>query len=359
MAGDDYPEVDWICRTALKRNEELEQRYQQPSLADLPARYLVQYAHLTVPATVEKYIEGAAGTNADLVMIDLEDSIPRDREDLLAQGRENIARAFTDLNWAGKIRTFRPRGLSLDPSFSDIAWVVTRVGDRIDGLIYPKVESAAEVQSIDRALTELEKTAGLESGALTLQVLIESVGAEQRVFEIATASRRLRGLIFGAFDYWSSLNMPRDLYHPDHPIVRDVRCRIVKAAASAGLPAIAEMTTNYPTKNKTEEEKRAALSECRSDAELARRFGFAGKWTGIPVQVDPVREVFELSDETIRSAVVQAKAFAEAEKAGRGAAMIDGKMADRATDRINRVVLKQAHVLGRLDQATAEVLGIG
>jgi citrate lyase beta subunit len=57
--------------------------------------------------------------------------------------------------------------------------------------------------------------------------------------------------------------------------------------------------------------------------------------------------------------VEAAKAFLAAEKEGKGATMIGGKMSDRATDRIHRVALHTAFALGRLDQAKAKELGIG
>ena len=115
-------------------------------------------------------------------------------------------------------------------------------------------------------------------------MLIESAKAEENIFEIAHASRRLVGLVFGSYDYWASLGLSAANYRPDHPVINQARGRIVKAAASVGVPAIAEMTTNYPTRDKSEEERRAAIEEFRRDAELARDFGFAGKWTGIPEQ---------------------------------------------------------------------------
>jgi citrate lyase subunit beta/citryl-CoA lyase len=132
----------------------------------------------------------------------------------------------------------------------------------------------------------------------------------------------------------------------------------VKAAASVNIPAIAEMTLNYPTKEKSEAERRAALDECRADAELARAFGFRGKWTGIPAQTDIAIEVFSIDPAIIERAVAEAKAFLTAERQGLGATMIGGKMADRATDRINRVALKTAFALGKLDGVTAAELGL-
>ncbi len=326
----------------------------------LPARYLLQMAHLTAPATVAKYVESACTRSAaDLVMLDLEDSIPRGNDALLGTARDNVVRAFRELDWGRRLRFFRPRGLRLDPGHTDIIDIVTRAGDQIDGLVYPKIESAAEVASIDRTLTALEAQLGLPSGQIRVEVLIESANSEEQVFEIARSSQRLVGLIFGAFDYWGSLRMIGERYRTDHRLIDDARARIVKAAASVGLPAIAEMTLNYPTKDKSAADQKAALDECRRDAEYAKAFGFRGKWTGIPPQTQIALEVFSLPDSVIKEAIVAAKAFLQAEREGRGATMIDGKMSDRATDRIHRVALETAYALGRLDAATANELGLG
>ena len=326
---------------------------------ELEPKYLVQMAHLTTPATVWKYVEGAATKSAaNLVMLDLEDSIPRDSKELLDQGRANVIRAFNDLDWGRRLRFFRPRGLELDPAHEDIAVIVEQAGAKIDGLIYPKVECADEVRSLDETLGALEKKLGLKPNGIRIEVLIESASAEDQVFDIAHSSRRLAGLIFGSYDYWASLGLRKAHYRADHPLINQARGRIVKAAASVGIPAIAEMTTNYPTRDKTEEERRAAIDEFRRDALLARDFGFAGKWTGIPEQTALAVELFQIPDDEIARAISEARLFTQAEAEGRGAAMIGGQMADRATDRINRVTLKAAYALGRLDEELAREIGI-
>ena len=326
----------------------------------LPPKYLLQMAHLTTPATVAKYVESACTkSGANLVMLDLEDSIPRGNDALLQAARDNVVRALNELDWGKRLRFFRPRGMRLDPAHADIIDVVARAGEKLDGLVYPKVESAAEVVSIDQTLTALESHLHIPSGQIRIEVLIESASAEEQVFEIARSSHRLVGLIFGAFDYWGSLRMVGEPYRTDHKLIDHARARIVKAAASVGLPAIAEMTLNYPTKDKSEADQKAALDECRRDAEYARSFGFRGKWTGIPPQTQIALDAFTLPDKVIQEAITAAKAFLQAEREGRGATMIDGKMSDRATDRIHRVALQTAFALGRLDARTAEELGLG
>jgi citrate lyase beta subunit len=330
-----------------------------PAPLDLSPRFLVQMAHLTCPATVWKYVESAATrSEANLVMLDLEDSIPRGNAAKLAEGQANVIRALNTLDWGPRLRFFRPRGVALDPEHDDIAAVVGAAGRRLEGLIVPKTESPDEIRRIDAMLTALERRNGLPEGRISIQVLIESVNAEEQAFEIARSTGRLSALIFGAYDYWGSLRMVGVPYRTDHPLVAHARARIVKAAASAGVPAIAEMTINYPTKDKSEAERKAALDECRRDALLAKDFGFRGKWTGIPAQTAIAVEVFSPDAAALARLVAEAKAFLEAERNGLGATIIDGKMADRATDRINRVALKTAFALGQLDAATAAELGL-
>lgn len=347
-----------ITSAARERNTALLDSYRQQQI-ELEPKFLVQMAHLTVPATVWKYVEGAVTRSvANLVMLDLEDSIPRNNEELLRQGRANVVRALNELDWGRRLRFFRPRGLELDPAHEDIAVIVEQAGANLDGLIYPKVESADEVRSIDETLTALERKLGLAEGQIKIEPLIESAAAEEQVFEIARSSRRLVGLVFGSYDYWASLGLRAENYRVDHPLINDARSRVVKAAASVAIPAIAEMTTNYPTRDKTEEERRAAIEEFRRDALIARDFGFAGKWTGIPDQTALAVEIFQIPDQEIKRAVEEALIFLEAESAGRGATMIAGKMADRATDRVNRNTLRTAWALGRLDENLARELGI-
>ena len=346
-----------VAGRAGERNFEILARY--ASLRpELEPRYLLQAAHLTTPATVWKYAQKAAQSRAHLVMLDLEDSIPRGDVQALQAGRANVIRAFTDLDWGNKLRFFRPRGLALDPGFEDVIAVIRGAGDRVDGLVYPKVESAEEVKSLDLTLEELERELGLAEGTFKVEVLIESVRAEQNLAEIAGASPRLIGLVFGAFDYWASLGIVSVPFRIDHPLLHDVRIRIVKAASVAGIPAIAEMNFNYPTSDKTDEQKQAALDEFRADALMARDLGFHGKWTGIPAQTAIALEVFGVPEELIADALSQAREFLEAERKGRGAAMIGGIMVDRAVDRMNRNVLKMAYAMGRMDDALARELGI-
>ena len=326
---------------------------------ELEPRYLIQMAHLTVPATVWKYVEKAVTrSRANLVMLDLEDSIPGGNLEMLELGRANVIRALSELEWGSRLRFFRPRGLDLDPAHEDLAAIIGKAGGKLDGIVYPKIEGPEEVACVDATLSDLESTVGLVSGAIRIELLIESANAVENVFEIARTSRRLVGLVFGSYDYWASLGLGAAAYRADHHLLNYARTRIVQAAAAVGVPAIAEMTTNYPTRDKSEEDILKAVEEFKRDCRLAIDYGFQGKWTGIPEQTELAAELFQIGDDEISAATEEARLFLEAEQGGRGAAMIGGRMADRATDRVNRTVLKKAFALGRLDETLARQLGL-
>ena len=74
-------------------------------------------------------------------------------------GTSELIRAFNELDWGSRLRFFRPRGLELDPAHEDIAVIVEAAGSNLDGLIYPKIEDADEVRSIDETLTALGRDA--------------------------------------------------------------------------------------------------------------------------------------------------------------------------------------------------------
>ncbi len=330
-----------------------------PEKSLLDRRHFVQRAHLTCPATQWKYVESAVTkSSADLVMLDLEDSIPRGDEAALATGRNNVVRAFSELNWGARLRYFRPRGTLLDPGHEDLVYVLSRIGQWVEGVTLPKINSPAELQSFDHTISAIEKLCGITHGTIKVQVLIESVIAEEAAFAIAGASERLSALIFGAFDYWGSLRIASVAYRVDHPFVMNARERIVKAAASVGVPAIAEMTLAFPTRDKSELERTAAITQCRLDSQLAKSLGMQGKWTGIPAQTEVVLSVFSQDKLVVDGAIAQVRAFAQAERSGRGAIMIDGQMADRATDRVQRMILAHALAQGMLDPAIAHELDI-
>src|ERR1700678_1525031 len=95
-----------ISTAADARNQKLLAAQASRDLV-LPSKYLLQMAHLTTPATVAKYVDSACTKSAaNLVMLDLEDSIPRGSDALLKTGRDNVVRALSELDWGRRLRFF-------------------------------------------------------------------------------------------------------------------------------------------------------------------------------------------------------------------------------------------------------------
>jgi citrate lyase beta subunit len=112
---------------------------------------------LFVPAIRWAMIEKAATSNADVVCIDLEDSVPDTEK---AAGRANVVRAFSELDFGGKGRMVRINALNTPHAYRDIVDVFEGAGDRIDLVMLPKAESPHDVAFVATLLSQIEMHRG-------------------------------------------------------------------------------------------------------------------------------------------------------------------------------------------------------
>jgi HpcH/HpaI aldolase/citrate lyase family len=146
-------------------------------------------------------IAKAAVSDADLVFLDLEDSVaPAAKQD----ARQNVVRGLNELDWHGKTRAYRINGVHTPWCHGDLIDVVSGAGARIDVVIVPKVRSARDVWFVDDLLTQLERRLGLPEGRIGLELLIEETEALARVEDIAACSPRVEALILGVGDLSAS-----------------------------------------------------------------------------------------------------------------------------------------------------------
>ena len=104
--------------------------------------------------------------------------------------------------------------------------VMEAAGDRVDVVMMPKVASAADVVFVDDILTQIEDARGL-TRRIGIEAQIESAAGFLYVREIASASPRLEGLIFGPGDFAASMQMPASA----HRRARRVRRRVSRVIA--------------------------------------------------------------------------------------------------------------------------------
>ncbi len=293
-------------------------------------------SELSTPASNEHMIAKAVASSADLVFLDLEDSVAPDQK---STARAKVIQALTTLDWGKKTRAYRINDLSTEYAYQDIISVVEEAGAYIDIIIVPKVKSAKDVWWVDVLLTQIEKRLKLPH-RIGLEVLIEEVEAIVNIEEIALASPRLEALIFGPADYSASQGMDSRVVegqvdeYPGDPW-HYVRSRIVIAARLAQIDAIDGTYADF----------RNPVGY-RREAMRARVLGFAGKWAIHPSQIGLANEVFSPSAEEVAYARRLNQVYKEAQEQGLGAVAFEGKMVDVAVVRGVQSVLQKADMIG-------------
>jgi citrate lyase subunit beta/citryl-CoA lyase len=225
--------------------------------------------------------------------------------------------------------------------YRDLVDVVEAAGDRVDTVYLPKAESAADVQFVDRLLSQIELARGWPVGRIGLEVLIESAVGLQRVDEIASASPRLESLTFGPGDLSASLGLGQltigtldSAYQGD--IWHFALMRMLVAARVNGLLAI---DGPYAAFND--------LEGLESSARRTAALGFDGKWVIHPSQIEPVNRLYSPDPATYARAEGILAAYRQAtEGEGRGAVRFEGEMIDEATRKMAESVARRGRWLG-------------
>ena len=281
---------------------------------------------LSTPGWSERMIAHAASSGADLVFLDLEDSVAPAAK---PAARSMAVAGLNQLDWGTTTLGVRINAPGTEWCEEDLATVVEGAGARIHVIIVPKVHGAADVRWVDERLTRLEAEIGLHQ-PIGLEVLIEDVDAVLAVEEIATASGRMQALIFGSGDMAAAQGVRTSLlaaYDGDPWAYH--RARIIVAARAAGLVAI-DGPSWAPL-----DDPASYRRECR----LAATVGYSGKWAIHPSQIAPAHEEFSPTADEIAHAKRVIEACAAAAVEGRGAIALDGVMVDAVDLRLAGSVL--------------------
>jgi citrate lyase subunit beta/citryl-CoA lyase len=333
----------------------------------VPAEALAERLRLP-PALVAGML--AAPRQAPLVVLDGEDAQAL-RPDVAAQGRRTAIDVLREGAWSPTtLRFYRPPGLNAPDAARDLVTVLLGAGQGrapdaypLDGIVFPKIEQPEEIDWLDAALGAIEDALNLERGRIRIALLIESGWAVIQLSDLARRARgRLCALILGTADLGADLGLPDSADR--HAVADWARARLVTMAGALGVPAIDGMTLEYPVADPAldaaanRERFLARMALVHQDALHARRMGMSGKWVGHPAQLLAVLLAFERDPPDIEREIRTMEAYREAEERGQGAAIIEGAMADRATDRQVRMLLRRAAAMGRLEPRRAVALGI-
>jgi len=258
-----------------------------------------------MPGANAKALEKAKTLAADVLLLDLEDSVAPEAK---AEARAQVAAAVKAGGYGKREVIVRCNALATPWGRDDIA-AAGPAGP--DGLLAPKVESGAEVRALDAAMT----AAGFPAHA-TLWVMIETPRAILNLADIAAAAKdtRLAVFVLGLND-----------------LAKETRARAganraaffaplslaVTAARAEGLTAIDGVYNDIADSAGFE-------AECRQGLE----FGFDGKTLIHPSQIETCNAVFAPTADEVGRARAVIEAFALPENAGKGVIKVDGKMTE-------------------------------
>ena len=264
---------------------------------------------------------------ADMVFIDLEDSVsPLEKE----AARGKAVTAIREQDWGETVLCVRVNAWDTEWTTYDIIEVVGNAGERLEEIMLPKVQTAAEVVAMDLLLTQVEQKAGLPEGHIGIEAQIETARGLINVNDICAASPRLETIILGPVDMSASMEMPGlrgGLEIPEYPgdYFHYVFVAILMAGRANGLQVI---DGPYVKVRDTD--------GFREFARRAQILGYDGKWALHPDQVQILNELFSPTQEQFDKAwdILETYEKATTEGDRKGAVMLGDEMIDEASRKV-------------------------
>ena len=299
----------------------------------------VQRCELAVPGSSPGMFEKALNSGVDFVFLDLEDAVAPDDK---VQARKNVIQALNDLDWKGHGITVSVRINGLDTQYMvrDVVDLVEQAGHKIDTLLIPKAGVYADIYMVQAMVTQLEMQQGLKN-RIGLEALIETALGMANVEDIARngTTGRLEALHFGVADYAAS-NRARTTniggLNPDYPGDQwhFAISRMIVACRAYGLRPI-----DGPFGDIKDPDGYVLA------AKRAAALGCEGKWAIHPTQIELANDVFTPPAREIEKAKRILAALKEAAAQGKGAAALDGRLIDAASERMANNVVKVAEAI--------------
>lgn len=281
---------------------------------------------LFLPGNTPNMIINGDALGADSIILDLEDAVSPDEKDA---ARLLVKSAIENMGFAGVEVTVRINAIDTPYWKDDLNAIIPLKPDLI---MPPKSASAADMQTIDAAIAEIERQNGMPVGGVKLIPLIETALGVERAFEIATACPRVTALFLGGEDLTADLRCKRTKAGNE---IDYARKRLVCAARAAGIDVY---DTPFTDVNDDE--------GMEVDAQYAKSLGFTGKSAIAPRHVRTINAVFSPSLADIEYAKLVFEAIRIGKEQGKGAVSLKGKMIDKPIVERARQTLEAAKQLG-------------
>ncbi|MGA3216633.1 MAG: CoA ester lyase [Acidimicrobiales bacterium] len=287
------------------------------------SRNLPRRSCLSVPGSSQRFLEKAPSVPADMIILDLEDSVAAPEKQA---ARAKVVQAIRELEWDDRVLCVRLNGWRSRWTYLDAIELVGQAGGRLDEVMLPKVQSAAEVIALDLLLTQVELNSGQAVGHIGIEAQIETARGLINVEEICAASGRLEAVIFGPADFAASIEMPVltggvqiEEYPGDH--FHYAFSKILIAGRANGIQVI-----DGPFLKIGEPDL------LRDYCQRAHMLGYDGKWAVHPDQVAILNEVFSPTQDQFDRAFTILETYDKATALERrGAVRFGEEMIDEAS----------------------------
>ena len=292
---------------------------------------LVIRTFLFAPGHLPEIIGKAAHSKADCVALCLEDAVPfNEKKNARRIVRETLASGL----FANKKVFARINPIDTGMTLMDLDDVACQ---ELDGFVYPMAKTADDIKKFDAQLSLIENKMGIRDGHFAIIVLIETPLAVLNAYEIATASERVVGIMFGCEDFMAEM---QSRYSEKEMSLFTPRSMVAIAARAAGVEAI---DTPYV--------QVYDLDGLKSFATLGRDLGMSGMLVMTPRQIEVVREAYTPTLEEIDTSKKIVQAAEDAQREGRGIVVVDGNFVSPPTLKQAQKLLLRAEAIQRLESS--------
>ena len=273
---------------------------------------------LYIPGSKPRALEKALGMPVDAIIFDLEDAVTPDEK---INARNTLADTLARNDYGPRARLVRVNGLDSDWGRDDIS---AFVGTDIDGILVPKVNIGADIDTVAGLIPDVPIWAMME----TTQSILNAA-------EIA-AHPRLAGFVMGTNDLAKELMCRTPV---DRAPMMTALQMCVLAARAHGVTCIDGVYNAF-------KDDAGLHREC----EQGRDLGFDGKSLIHPAQVEIANNVFAPDADDIALANRQIAAFQDAQASGQGVAVLDGKIVENLHIVTAKAILAKAAAVKAMEQ---------
>lgn len=299
---------------------------------------MIMRSLMFVPGHNEKLLNSASRSDADVLLLDIEDSVKPDSNKAVARVR--IAEWVSSGKLANYYLFPRVNDRESGHLLKDIQALTI---DGIHGFMYPKAKRGEDIYFFDKLLETIEYEKKIPIGTFKIIPLIEMSAAVLNAQEICQASKRVVAIAFGCEDFISDLEGVHD--HAGDSIYVP-RALIALAARASKVIPIDTVHINVHD-----------LEDLEKNLILAKNLGFEGMLVLHPKELELAHKYFSPSDQEYEDAVDMLRLYDESKKEGKGVAVKNGKFigppmviaANKVMDR-QKLIEARRKALGKEDK---------